>query len=231
MMSFVIESSQEMDTRDQFITQRLSDVPTADLPAVLNEVVKVEQETWPEEIQAPLAKFQSRAQLFPEGFLTIALADLGIVGVSTSEIINFSADSNFTWEEITDHGWIKTTHNPEGNCLYLVSVGASPKAQGQGVGSKLLTEQIKLAGEKNLDWLVLGSRLPGFAEYHRVHPEVSGQEYLNLKREDGLPLDPEIRFYTRAGFHPLKLVPNYMEDDPESENFGVVMAWKNPNKF
>lgn len=216
------------ETESQFIIQRLSEVPESDIPRFLDEVVKVEEETWPEKIQAPLEKFVSRSQVFPEGFLLISLQDKGLVGVSTAEIIDYDpSNPPNSWEATTDNGWIKNSHNPNGNALYLVSVGVSPKASGLGVGTKLVTKQIELTKELKKQYLVLGSRLPGFAKYHAEHPDSSAEEYLLLNRGDGLFLDPEIRFYKRCGLGVEKLILNYMEDDPESENYGVVMVWEN----
>lgn len=218
-----------------FQIQRLSEVLPADLPAILNEVVKVEKETWSAEIQAPREKFISRAEVFPEGFLTISTPDLGLVGVSTAEVINYDpTNPPVSWEEVTDNGWIKKTHTPAGDALYLVSVGASPRPRKMGVvgvGTRLVQEQIKLAQKLKLKYLVLGSRIPGFAEYHLKNPSVSVEDYLKLQKEDSSEesLDPEIRFYKRCGLEVEKIVANYMEDDPESENFGAVMVWENPN--
>lgn len=216
------------ETPPRFNIQRLSEIPQEDRRKVLDDVVRVEKETWPEEIQAPREKFEARAENFPEGFLLVSLPSVGLAGVSTAEIIDYDPNNPpISWEETTDNGWIRNTHDRRGNALYLVSVGASPRAKGMGVGTRLVRGQIDLAKELDLQYLVLGSRVPGYAAYHKQHPEVPIEEYLDLKREDGQPLDPEIRFYTRCGLKPAKVVRNYMEDDPESENYGVVMIWEN----
>ncbi len=215
---------------EQFQVMRLTDIPEGGRADFLNQVDQLEQQVWPEEIQAPLEKFQSRAEVFPEGFVAITSFDQGMVGSSTSERFNFDPSKPpSSWEEITDNGWIRRSHNPSGDALYVVSVGASPKTSGQGVGTQLVREQISLAERLGLKYVVLGSRLPGYSEYHNNHG-LSAEDYLRLTRtEDGLPVDKEIRFYQRAGLEINTLVPNYMEDDPESENYGVIMVWQNPN--
>lgn len=213
----------------QFTIQRMSEIPVSDRPRMLDEVVIVEQEAWPEEIQASREKFEARTEVFPEGFLLVSVPELGLVGVSTAQIINYDPNSPpISWEEITDNGWIRQTHNPEGNALYLASVGASPKAAGLGVGSTLVQEQIALAKKRGLRYLVLGSRIPRYHHYHQQHGDTSIEEYVSLKRGDEA-YDPEIRFYERNGLKVVKIVPNYMEDDPESENYGAVMVWENPD--
>lgn len=199
-----------------------------DTNSIMDEVVRVENETWPEEIRASRAKFESRAAIFPEGFF-LGFSDGKLWGVATAEIINFSPAKPCTsWEEITDNGWIKKSHTSDGNALYVISIGVSPFASRHGIGSALLAAEKRLLSQLCLKWLVLGSRLPGFAAWHQQNSALAVSDYLLSKNEKGESIDPLIRFYERAGLKVIKVVPNYMEDDPESENYGVVMAWQ-PN--
>lgn len=185
---------------------------------ILSEVMRVEKETWPEEIRAPREKFESRAEIFPQGF-QLGFVNNKLWGVSTAEIIDFNPKKPCTsWEKITDNGWIKKTHNPKGNALYVISVGVSPKAERRGIGTALLEAQKEIAQKLNLKYLVLGSRAPGFHAY-----KGSIQQYLKEKNANQESIDPLIRFYERAGLKIIKIVPNYMEDDPESRNYGAIM--------
>ncbi len=194
---------------------------------LLAEVLRVESEAWPEEIRATREKFESRLELFPEGFF-LAYVDGKLGGVSTSEIVNLdSAESLASWEEVTDNGFIKKTHNKDGNALYVVSVGVSKWAQGKGLGSALVEKQKEVVKKMGLEFLVLGARLPGYHDYHFSHPQTTAEEYAKMKNESGEVFDNEIRFYSNKGLEVEKVVPVYMEDDPESENYGVVMVWRN----
>ncbi len=202
----------------------------------LDEVIRVEKEAWPPEIQAPKEKFESRISIFPEGFFGLYV-DGRLVGVSTSELIRYSPDDRFTWEEITDNGWIRRTHTPTGNAVYVVSVGVSQAQELQlvreylrqngesGLGTRLVEAQKLLARRLNKGYLVLGARIP---DYHKYR-DMSVEKYLATTIErNGTkePLDPEIRFYSRCGLEVVKAIPNYMEDDPQSLNWGAVMHWK-----
>lgn len=221
-----MESSMTTEQPSNFITQRFSEIPRIDHQKTLDAVAAIEKEIWPatESLQAPKEKFESRAAIFPEGFLLISTPQLGLAGVSTAEIIDYNPEHPpISWEEITDNGWIRNTHNPNGDALYLVSVGAK---SGFGVGTKLVQEQINLAKKLNLKYLVLGARIPEYHQYHQQHPQTSINEYLSLEKE-GKPYDPEIRFYSRCGLKVKKIIPNYMEDDPESEHYGAIMVWEN----
>lgn len=193
-------------------------------PDELNEVLRVEAEAWPPEIMAPIEKFESRMRIFPEGFFG-AYEDGKLVGVSTSQIISYPVD-NPKWESITDNGFIRN-HNPNGNALYVVSVGVSGYHQGKKVGTRLVEAQKDLVKRLGLEKLVLGARIPQYRDYVRSNGEISAEDYVNLERDDNLPKDIELRFYWRSGLRPVKVVPKFMDDDPESLDYGVVMAWDN----
>jgi len=196
--------------------------------ADLDEVMRVEREAWPPEIQAPREKFESRLQVFPQGFYVAFMGDK-MVGVTTSEMINYNGKNHpGTWNGITDNGWIKKTHTPQGNALYVVSVGAS--VQGKGVGTELVKAQQELVKKLGLDCLVLGARCP---DYHQsAYDNIPADKYILMTREDGLPVDKEIRFYKRAGLSPVSAMPEYMGkgEDKESRDYGVIMVWKNSAK-
>lgn len=190
----------------------------------LNQIIELEKSIWPEGIRASKEKFASRIKIFPEGFF-LAYKNGQLVGVSTSEIISYQLGEIIdSWENITDNGFIKKTHQPGGNSLYVVSVGALSRSGG---GSALVQAQKELVKKLNLDCLVLGARIPGYNQYCQEHGNLDIDQYVQLKRKDQQPLDPELRFYTRNGLILAKIMPNYMEDDRESRNYGAIMIWKN----
>ncbi len=56
---------------------------------------------------------------------------------------------------------------------------------------------------------------------------MTAEEYLEAKNARGEPLDPEVRFYKRAGLKIGKVIPGYF-DDPDSLSYGVLLIWENP---
>lgn len=190
----------------------------------IEKVVELENQIWPEGTRAPKEKFEGRLKIFPEGFF-VAYDSGKLVGASTSEIIEYNpAQPPISWEAVTDYGWIRKTHNPKGSALYVVSVGAVSRS---GAGSALVNAQKNLARELNLDVLILGARIPGYDAYCKEKGEISINDYVKLERSDRQLLDPELRFYTRNGLKITKIIPNYMEDDKESRNYGALMIWEN----
>lgn len=203
----------------------------------LKGVLRTEEEAWPEEVRASSEKFVSRARVFPDGFFLGYESGI-IVGVSTSEISNFEpSDDIKSWEFITNNGYITPSesddkisqgHDPKGNSLYVVSLGVRPYYSGRGVGRALIEAQKQLVVARNLKYLFLGSRAPCFAEAKMKNPTLSIDEFVGATDDNGQLLDDDIRFYTRSGLRIAQIKENYMEDDPESMNYGVIMYWENP---
>ena len=195
----------------------------------LDNIMQVESEAWPVEARAPRDKFEERLRTFPEGVF-LALLNESIVGVTTSQIINYDPKNPpSSWTEITADGHISDTHREWGNAIYVVSLGVSPRGRpegkGIGVGSKLLEQQKKLVLELGLDYLVLSARVPGYDSFCKKNGPIDIEKYVKLRREDGQAEDIELRFYERAGLKQVKICPNTM-DDKESRNYGVMMEWK-----
>jgi len=92
----------------------------------------------------------------------------------------------------------------------------------------LVGEQKQLTQGLNLKRLFLGARMPDYHNYHQLHPTGSAEEYVYLEKEQGKKLDSEIRFYESQGLKIIKVIPNYGPDN-ESEDYGVIMSWENPD--
>jgi|SRR3989338_10649262 len=216
-----------LDSNNNMEVESALNISPADKDDFLEQVMEVERSAWPPELQASKQKFESRFNIFSQGFFVVRL-DGKIKGVATSQITTYDETSSHTWDEITDNGMIGKTHNPQGNALYVVSVGVGADVQGRGVGGKLVQSQLELAKKLGLKYLFLGARAPGYDAYCKKNGETSMEEYLKLKDDDGETWDPEIRFYERQGLHPAKIIPNF-EPDVQSRDYGVVMLWENPH--
>src|SRR3989338_9304438 len=195
----------------------------------LDAIMRVENEAWPIEARAPKEKFEERLKVFPNGFFIAVLND-EIVGVTTSQIIKYNPKNPpNSWTEITGDGHISESHNPNGKAVYVVSLGVSPKGRpegkGIGVGTALLERQKQLTKELGKEYLVLSARVPSYDSFCKTRGNIPIEVYVNLRRNDGLPEEIELRFYERAGLKQVKICPNTM-DDAESRNYGVMIEWK-----
>ena len=189
----------------------------------INNILTVEAEVWPRNLRAKREQFISRINLFPEGTLVAEdVLEKNIVGVVATEILNYDLDDPIpTWNEVTDNGFIKKTHNPNGNTLYGVDLSVSRFAN--SASKSLIVHIAKLIIRKRLEQGILGARVP---RYYKHSKGMSIEDYVYGKRKKR-PFDPELAFYKRIGLEIVGILPNYIED-PESCNYGVLLCWKNP---
>lgn len=214
---------------------RIRQARVGDIDAILS----VEKKAWPENLRASREMYQSRLGTFPQGTL-VAEIEGKIEGVVVSQIMHFNSIPDISsWSEATDYGYIKNSHNPEGNSFYGVNLSVCHGSQSR-VAMTLLEAVGKLAIRHNFKQIVLGGRIPSFARYLKHHCQKNGisvvsdeerdkvaEHYIRATNRRGHPVDPEINFYQRAGMKIIKLLPNYFKD-PESLNYGVLVLWANP---
>ena len=217
MNSVTIRNEVEIRQKRKQTAVRIRQATIEDIDGMLS----LEEEVWPEGLRATKPQFTSRIETFPEGIL-VAIMDGTIVGVVATEIVNYNlAAAGPTWKEITDNGFVRKTHNPEGDTLYGVDLSISPFSIN---AAKLLMEEIgKLVIRRGLRRGMLGARIP---RYHRVADRIRAEDYVNGRRGNR-PIDPELVFYTRLNLKIAKVIPNYIQD-PESCNYGVLLVWDNP---
>ena len=199
---------------------RLRQARIEDIP----EILIVEDEAWPEGLQATEEMFRARIETFPEGVIVAENTDR-IVGVVVGEIVKYDINAPRipSWGEITDNGYIRRSHDPSGDTIYGVDLSVSPLASG-GVSKTLMLAMGKLVIRFNLKQGVLGARMP---RYHKYADRMTPEEYLTARTKSGKYLDPEIWFYNKLGLQVVRVMPDYIED-PESCNNGVLLVWNNP---
>lgn len=186
----------------------------------IDDIVELEVATWPEGTRSERSVFEKRSKIFPEGFVSLREYDedsesYKLVALSTSMIMDWNPSKQLmSWEDTTDYGTI-SNHNASGNTLYIVSVGVHPAHQRRGLGSRLIDLQKTVAKKLGLKYIVLGSRMPF---YYLAEDSVTPEEHVLV--------DKEISFYLKNDFDVHSIVKNYMEDDHESRNYGVVMYYK-----
>lgn len=153
----------------------------------LDDMVKVEEETWGTELRANRETLSERIKRFPDGFLG-CYVDGKLVGMTYGHPIT---DVKNTWYDNSS----KQAFDSSGKIFYIVNVGVSENYRGQGIGSKLLDENKKLARELGTEKIVLGAR----------------------NKEDNLG------FYRKNGFVDINKVEGYLPEDKESDGTGVLM--------
>ncbi|AZV43479.1 N-acetyltransferase [Peribacillus asahii] len=196
--------------------------------ADFDELIKVQSECFPppfpEELWWNREQLNNHITLFPEGAICVEVNGQ-LAGSLTTLCVDFDpAHPTHSWSEITDDGYIRN-HQGNGNTLYVVDISIRPKYRKFGLGKWMMLAMYQLVIEKKLDRLLGGGRIPGFK---RVSGRMTAKEYVE-KVLSGEINDPVISFLLKCGRTPIAVVENYLEDD-ESQNYGVLMEWKNPFK-
>jgi len=190
----------------------------------VDEILALDHEVWPD-FPATRDMIKSRIEVFPEGnFVTLYKGK--IVGYLCLQFINYDLENHpsFTWNEITDNGTLRNSHSISNEYMYGLAMSVSPRFQDVGIGTRLIFAGWSLIVRYNKRGCMLGSRIPGYAS---VQSQYTPEQYMQLKREDGKLLDPELRLYENDGFKIVGLLPNY-ENDPQSCDYGVLVYQANP---
>lgn len=190
----------------------------------VDAIYKLDQEVWTE-FPGTREMFASRIETFQEGQI-VAEYQGNIVGYLGLEFVEFDLKSPhvFTWDEISDKGMIRNSHSYTGGYMYGIAMTVSNDFQGCGVGTQLVLSGWGMMVGFNKRGSLIGSRVPN---YHKHSEQMSIQEYIKFKDEKGMFIDPELRLWSKDGFYPVLILPNYCHD-PDSCNYGVVVYRSNP---
>ncbi|WP_408007004.1 GNAT family N-acetyltransferase [Pseudalkalibacillus sp. A8] len=189
-----------------------------------NQLIDIQKECFPPPFPSDLwwtkDQLANHVHIFPDGAICAEVE--GELAGSITTLIADNHGEDHTWEEVTDNGSIGT-HDPNGNVLYVVDISVRHKYRKTGMGKLLMQSLYHLVVHLQLEAVLGGSRMPG---YEKVKNQMSPQKYFEgiITGEHN---DPVVSFLMKAGRSPIKLLPNYL-DDPESDDFGVLMEWKNP---
>lgn len=167
-------------------------------------------------------QIESQLRIFPEGQLCVDYEGK-IVASSSSLIIDFDIYGEWhNWREIAAEGYI-TNHNPQGDTLYGIEIMVDPEFRGMKLARRLYEARKELAIKYNLMRIVLGGRIPGYAEYQ---DKMSAREYVERVKRKELH-DPVLTTQLSNGFVLRRLIKAYMESDKESAGYATLLEWPN----
>ena len=167
-------------------------------------------------------QLESQLRIFPEGQICIEYEGK-IVASSCSLILDFSMYAEWhNWREIADGGYIRN-HDPQGNTLYGIEIMVDPEYRGMRLARRLYEARKKLAREHNLMRIVLGGRIPGYAQHQE---KMTAREYVDKVMMKTL-YDPVLTTQLSNGFVLKRLLKSYMESDRESVGFATLLEWTN----
>ncbi len=161
-------------------------------------------------------------EIFPDGQICVT-ANGKVVGAALTIIVNYKKfGDNHTFNEITADDSFKT-HADDGDTLYGIEIFVHPEYRNMRIGRRLYDARKELCESLNLRAIVIGGRIPNFYEHSG---NLSPRQYINKVKLKEI-YDPTLTFQLANDFHPKKILRNYLPDDKESKEYGVLMQWNN----
>jgi len=201
---FAVHSLFDKHVHARFLTH-------SDLPAL----IELEQEKWTDVQAASPAQLRARIDTYP---------DLAVGAFHTrsgrllASLFMRPVDRDFhlrikTWQDCT-----LLPAPRSGSALFGVSLTSRDQA---GV-TALLKFFWPYALKRGWRHIYLGSPVPGLRDWLKTHPEGHVEDYVHARRA-GLPLDPQLRYYTARGFDTIVAIkPDYFPHE-RSLDYGVLL--------
>lgn len=164
----------------------------------------------------------SLLEKFPEGQVVIIVNEK-LAGCALSIIVDYlSFQHKHNYKEITG-SYTFNTHNANGDMLYGIDIFIAPEFRGLRLGRRLYDYRKELCEKHNLKGIAFGGRIPN---YHQHASNLSPQQYIEKIKTKEIH-DPVLNFQISNDFHPVKILKGYLEGDEASNEYAVLLEWKN----
>ncbi|MCB9664603.1 MAG: GNAT family N-acetyltransferase [Alphaproteobacteria bacterium] len=167
-------------------------------------------------------QFLSQIRTFPEGQIGL-FVEGELVGSSASLVVDYAEYAAWhDWKAIADDGFIRN-HDPDGDTLYGIELQVDPAFRGRKLARRLYTRRKELCRELNLERMVIGGRIPGYAARR---DEMSAQAYVDAV-VDRRVVDPVLTAQLANGFALRGVVADYLPSDEDSAGYATILEWVN----
>lgn len=167
-------------------------------------------------------EYATLLSLFPKG--QICIEDRGrVVAAALTLIIDYAnLERDHSYEDIVSNGSFES-HDNEGDYLYGIDLFVHRDYRGMRLGRRLYDARKELCENLNLKGIIVGGRIPGYAEYYR---QMSPSDYIRKVRTREI-VDKVLTFQLANDFHPKRVIRNYIPEDTASKSHAVFLVWDN----
>jgi predicted amidohydrolase/ribosomal protein S18 acetylase RimI-like enzyme len=191
-------------------------------PTDFDNVVALQRKCFPSMEPWSKDQFESQLRIFPEGQICVEYQGK-LVASSSSLVLDFELYKDWhSHEEISDNGFIRN-HNPGGTTLYGIEIMVDPEYRGLKLARRLYDARKRLAREMNLMRIVVGGRVPGYAQHAK---KLTAREYIEKVMSKEL-FDPVLTTQVSNGFVLKRLIADYLVTDAESQGYAAFLEWAN----
>ena len=167
-------------------------------------------------------QFLSQLATFPEGQIGVEV-DGRLVASSSSLVVDYDPHLEWhNWEAVADGGLIRN-HHRQGDTLYGIEIMVDPEFRGMRLARRLYDARKELCRELNLQRIIIGGRIPGYASQANA---MSARAYIENVMNKAV-FDPVLTVQLANGFTLQGLIPNYLPGDDASRGYATFLEWRN----
>jgi GNAT superfamily N-acetyltransferase len=188
-------------------------------PSIL-QYERLEAQSWAPWLRFSRPVLVEHVRSFPEAQFFAFDSD-GLVGALSTNRISWDGDpANLeSWDAVAGvRQDYLDTHDTNGNTLVTLSMSIATRARGAGIARQLLDAAQSSAKDRGLDH-VIGSYRPARYGSFKLSDERDFLAYVEMRDQEGVPLDPWLRTLTRAGMKRLKVDRQAMVVDVAVRDF------------
>ncbi len=192
-------------------------------PGDFGAVVELQKKCFPRMTPWLPEQFQSMLDRFPEGQIAVEY-DGRVVASCCSLMVDFDRFSEWhDWDAVSGNGYIRN-HDPSGDTLYGIEMMVDPEFRGMKLARRLYKARKDLCQEKNLRRIMVGGRIPGYAQQAST---MTAQEYVDHVISAAL-YDDVLTTQISNGFVLKGLIRDYIPSDEDSGGYATFLEWVNP---
>lgn len=185
----------------------LSDIP---------DLMELERQCWAPQLQESQNEIERRVSHYTQESLVIEQSGKVVAVNYAQRIPSIDVLAFGNWKKLA-----KSTQN-EGDIVRLITLNVEPSYGAKGFGDQLLEFLLYWrALQGNVSKVVASTRCSEFQK----HPDKTMEEYILLKDERGLPIDPTPHFHAEHGAKIVGLIPNYRPEDTDNKGYGVLIEY------
>jgi ribosomal protein S18 acetylase RimI-like enzyme len=195
-------------------------------PGDFAEIGEICRRVYPHDAPYTVEELAEHQEVFPQGqFVAEHLPTSSVAGAHFTlrlRLADFHIDD--PWDVLTARGSFVDDDPVNGHTLYGADIFVSPDHQHHGLAHALTDATRALVVEEGLWRMVGSSRLPG---YGKVAATESAAVYV-AEVVAGRQMDPVLSVHLKDGWSVVRPIYGYVQNDPDSANWAVVIQWINP---